>query len=338
VNVNVSGPVRVFALAGGVAALALGVWFFLLGGLSPSASTEPVKVIEPLYGGKKAAAAASVPTSPKRATKPAAKPAGKPSAKPSAKPSPRPAKLANPEQLPLAIARALTRSPVVVVSLYDPEAKVDRISLGEARAGARRAKVGFVALNVLDRRASEALTRKLGVLSAPAFFLYERPGKLVMRIDGFADRDLVAQAAVAALPPTVRRTLPARDAQQARVTQARWSGRANAICREGTVISSTQPATREQVLSAWPALLADFKRSIARLRALPLPTAPAARARTLKLLATWDGVHALAARVFAAVRANDAAQFRTLGTRLTARSGAANALAAELGATTCTVT
>jgi hypothetical protein len=195
VNVNVSGPVRIFALVGGLAALALGVWFFFLGGLSPAASTEPAKVIKPLYGGKKASA---VPV-PKAKTKVKAKAPTKAKPAPAAptpKPKTSPARVPNPERLPLAVARALTRHAVVVVALYDPEAKVDRISLGEARAGARHAKVGFVALNVLDPRASEALTRKLGVLSAPAFFLYRRPGELVTRVDGFADRDLVAQAAL----------------------------------------------------------------------------------------------------------------------------------------------
>ena len=205
---NVSGPVRMFALVGGLAALALGVWFFFLGGVSPSATAEPAKTIEPLYGGRKASAVQTPKprvvakrTAPpaKRGIAPAARP--QPRSRPTSKPKPRPAAVPNPEGLPLAVARALARHPVVVVSLYDPEAKVDRISLGEARAGARRASVGFVALNVLDRRSSEALTRKLGVLSAPAFFLYQRPGKLVMRVDGFADRDLVAQAAVAASPP-----------------------------------------------------------------------------------------------------------------------------------------
>jgi hypothetical protein len=208
VNVNVSAPVRIFAAVGGLAALALGVWFFFLGGLSPGASTEPAKVIKPLYGGKKASAV-PVPASKPKATvkaktaapakvktKPNAKPvATVPASKPKPKPRPTPARVPNPEHLPLAVARALTRNAVVVVSLYDPEAKVDGISLAEARAGARRAGVGFVALDVLDRSASEALTRKLGVLSAPAFFLYRRPGDLVMRVDGFADRDLVAQAA-----------------------------------------------------------------------------------------------------------------------------------------------
>jgi hypothetical protein len=337
VNVNVSGPVRVFALVGGLAALVLGVWFFLLGGLSPSGSSEPVKVIKPLYGGKTASAlpaprvkAKPAPSAPKRASGPAAKA--------ETEPKPRPAKVANPEKLPLALARALTRHAVVVVSLYDPEAKIDRISLGEARAGADRARVGFVALNVLDRRASEPLTRKLGVLSAPAFFLYRRPGELVMRVDGFADRDLVAQAAVSSLPATLRRALPPRAARPARVTQARWSGRANAICREGSGISSAQPTTREALLAAWPGKLAQFKRSVGRLKALPLPTSPAPRARTQRLLGRWDTIHVLAIQVLAAARANDAARFQTLATRLGARGRAANELAAELGATTCTVT
>jgi hypothetical protein len=189
---------------GGLAAPALGAWFFLLGGMSPSATDEPVKVIKPLYGGKTAPAAAPAAkraATPKQATTPVAKAAPTPTAKPKAPPKPAPprAKLANPEGLPLVVVRALARHGVVVVSLYDREAKVDRISLAEARAGARRARVGFVALNVLDRKASEALTRKLGVLSAPAFFLYRRPGELVMRVDGFADRDLVAQAALGAV-------------------------------------------------------------------------------------------------------------------------------------------
>jgi outer membrane biosynthesis protein TonB len=175
VNVYVSGPVRVFALVGGLAALALGAWFFLLGGMSQSAATEPVKEIKPLYGGKQ------TPTAPTARPKPMPKPAvktqaaatkpgttktqaqatpkPKPAPKPKVKPTPKPVALANPEKLPLPVARALARYPVVVVALYSPEAKVDRISLGEARAGAERARVGFVALNALDRRASEALMR-----------------------------------------------------------------------------------------------------------------------------------------------------------------------------------
>jgi hypothetical protein len=202
--VNVSAPVRIFALVGGLAALALGAWFFLLGP-APAASDAPVKVIEPLHPVRKAAAA---PPAAKRAPAkpaPAAKPKAKP--RPAAAAKPAPARVPNPEGLPLVVARALAASPVVVVTLYNPESKVDRISLAEARAGAERARVGFVALNVLRKAHSMPLTRKLGVLSAPAFFLYSRPGELVMRVDGFADRDLVAQAALAASPPRAPRPI-----------------------------------------------------------------------------------------------------------------------------------
>jgi hypothetical protein len=202
---------RIVAILGGAAALGLALWLFVLPVVMPSGPTdEPLKTIKPLHPVKKAGL---VPTAPAKA---AQKPAGPAKAKPAAPAPARPTKPArpkastkravpNPNGLPLAIARALARHPVVVVSLYSPEAKVDGISLGEAAAGAKLAgsSVGFVALNVLDQRQSLPLTRKLGVLSNPAVFVYRRPGNLVMRFDGFADRDLVAQAAVAALPPGV---------------------------------------------------------------------------------------------------------------------------------------
>lgn len=329
-NVNISGPVRVFALIGALAAAGLGVWFFLLGGLSPAPSaSEPVKEIKPLYGGKPRAAVTTPAATPKSA--PATAPAADP------KPAPKPKAVPNPKGLPLPLARALAQHPVVVVSLYDAESKVDWISLGEARAGARRAGVGFVALNVLERRASEALMRKLGVLSAPAFFLYKRPGELVMRLDGFADRDLVAQAAVSVLPPALRRVLPAHARAPVRVTQARWSGRANAICREGSGISKSQLTTREQVVAAGPKLLAAFRRDLARLRALPRPTAAAARARTERLLRTWGALYALDVQLLEAIKAADAARARTIVERFGTRGRVANRLADDLGATTCTV-
>ena len=301
VNVNVSGPVRVFALVGALAAAGLGIWFVLLGGLSPAPSaSEPVKEIKPLYGGKPKAAP-------------------------------------NPNGLPLPLARALAQHPVVVVSLYDAEAKVDWISVGEARAGARRAGVGFVALNVLRRSASEALMRKLGVLSAPAFFLYKRPGRLVMRLDGFADRDLVAQAAVSALPPALRRGGPAPAAASLHVTQARWSGRANAICSEASGITAEHLTTREQVVAEAPRLLATFRRTIGRLRALPRPTSRAARARTDKLLGMWSALYALDVQIFDALKAADGPRLKRTAARFTARGHEANRLATELGAATCSV-
>jgi hypothetical protein len=40
----------------------------------------------------------------------------------------------------------------------------------------------------------------LGVLPDPAVLVYRRPGDLVARFDGFADRDTVAQAATNVAP------------------------------------------------------------------------------------------------------------------------------------------
>jgi hypothetical protein len=203
--VNVSAPIRIFALVGALAALALGGWFFLLAP-KPTAGAEPPKTVEQLRQARKAGAAAA-PSKPKPAKAAAAPARAKAKPKPAAEVAARPAqkaktrKVRNPEGLPLLVARALAASPVVVVSLYSPESKVDRISLAEARAGAQRAGAAFVALNVLSKPHSEPLTRKLGVLSAPAFLLYRGSGELVMRVDGFVDRDLVAQAALAAAPP-----------------------------------------------------------------------------------------------------------------------------------------
>jgi hypothetical protein len=51
-----------------------------------------------------------------------------------------------------------------------------------------------VPLDVLDERQAGPLTSLLGVLPDPAVLVYRRPGDLVARFDGFADRDTVAQA------------------------------------------------------------------------------------------------------------------------------------------------
>ena len=93
------------------------------------------------------------------------------------------------------VATALRTHDVVVVSLFDPQARVDRISLAEASAGAKAAHAGFVPLDVLRQRLAGPLLRQLGVLPDPAVLVYRRPGDIVARFDGFADRDTVAQAA-----------------------------------------------------------------------------------------------------------------------------------------------
>jgi len=97
--------------------------------------------------------------------------------------------------LPNAIATALGRHQTVVVSLYNPYSEVDGIAFAEARAGAKSAGVGFVPLNVLSEAQVGKLTQMLGLLPDPGLLVYIRPGTLVARIGGFADKETVAQAA-----------------------------------------------------------------------------------------------------------------------------------------------
>lgn len=102
--------------------------------------------------------------------------------------------------LPLVLSRALASNPVTVVALYDPSAELDELALAEARAGAADAKVGFLAINVFNERQVRPLTQLLGVLNSPSLLVYKRPSTLFVRIDGFSDRQTVAQAAANARP------------------------------------------------------------------------------------------------------------------------------------------
>jgi hypothetical protein len=115
----------------------------------------------------------------------------------SARPKPRPKKVvAPPNQLPRAIRRALAADNVVVVALYDPRAKIDGTAMREARAGAEKAGSSFVPVDVRDNGDVDSLNAKYGVLQDPAVLVLRPPGSLVVRIDGFADRETVAQAAL----------------------------------------------------------------------------------------------------------------------------------------------
>jgi len=104
--------------------------------------------------------------------------------------------------LPQALQWQLSQHKIVVVSIYDPNASVDAISVAEAHAGAVEAGAGFLLVNVLDNSLAGLLTGVLpsgGLLPDPGVLIYRAPGTLALRIDGFADRDAVAQAAADAL-------------------------------------------------------------------------------------------------------------------------------------------
>jgi len=105
------------------------------------------------------------------------------------------AKAVQANSLPPAVRSALSADEVVVVALYDPKAKIDPTAMREARAGAERAGTPFVAVDV-RKQSVAALNARYGVVHDPAVLVLRQPGSLVVRLDGFADRDTVAQAAV----------------------------------------------------------------------------------------------------------------------------------------------
>jgi len=105
--------------------------------------------------------------------------------------------------MPGSLAIELQTHEVVVVALYAPKSSIDALVLGEARQGAAAAGAGFVALNVTNERIAAPLTSLLTtgasaadrVLDDPAVLVFQRPRTLFVRLNGYTDRDTVAQAA-----------------------------------------------------------------------------------------------------------------------------------------------
>lgn len=172
---KISLPVRVFA----VVVLLVGMaGMLMLRTMGPS--DEPVAVPAPVQ-------AAAVKTPAKAAPAPAA--------------APTPAPVNAPEpQLPASgfprvVDRALARHEVVVLSLVVPGARVDELAAAEAEAGARLGGAGFLTLNVLDESVARALLTKLEGVQDPSVVVVKRSGEIALELNGFVDRETVAQAA-----------------------------------------------------------------------------------------------------------------------------------------------
>jgi hypothetical protein len=195
VTFTLSPPIRYAALLGLLAALLIGGGMTVLGHGESSVATTPHVIKHHPFGPgvKKKKATVAPKKHSAHATKSKAAPAVTPTPKAALRPSAVAAALA--AGLPNAIATALGRHQTVVVSLYNPYSEVDGIAFAEARAGAKIAGVGFVPLNVLSEAQVGKLTQMLGLLPDPGLLVYIRPGTLVARISGFADKETVAQAA-----------------------------------------------------------------------------------------------------------------------------------------------
>jgi hypothetical protein len=189
-------PVIALAVLGGIVAT------FMVYSTLPSGaeSTLPVKSLAKKAPVRKPVAKAKA----KAKTKPAAaKPAVKPKTKPVVVPTAPVRKPVEPPKgdpvdangLPLVLARTLAKHPVTVVALYDPAAAIDAMALAEARAGAAEVKAGFLALSIRSEPQVRPLAQLLGVLESPSVLVYERPNTLFVRLNGFSDRQTIAQAA-----------------------------------------------------------------------------------------------------------------------------------------------
>jgi hypothetical protein len=229
VNITISPPIRILALVGLIAIVAFGASTMLLGHSSNATRTStaqphsgrrvnnvapktPVHTAAKPHANVKTPAKthASVATHPKTTTKAHAKTATKP-----AKPKPR-GNLVYAD-LPAPLQWQLALHEVVVVTLYNPNADVDAISVAEAHAGALDAGAGFLLVSVLDNAVAGPLTALLpggGLLPDPGVLVYRAPGDILVRLDGFADRTTVAQAVANALAPG---STPARSAPAATI-------------------------------------------------------------------------------------------------------------------------
>ncbi len=197
-STQISPQIRIVALAGLLLAVVGGGAVLLLG-RSQHATTVPPAPARVTTSTPTPAASAPAAQPAKPATRHAATPAA--TARHTATPSTaRRGNLVD-ARLPAPLQWALSQHRIVVVSLYNPRANVDAISVAEAHAGASAAKVGYLLVNVLNNKVAGPMTALLpggGLLPNPGVLIFRAPGRLVYRFDGFVDRNAVAQAAASA--------------------------------------------------------------------------------------------------------------------------------------------
>ena len=186
---TISRPVQIFALVAIVAAVG-GVGMLAL--KPKHAATPPVVVTKAPVKPATMAPTHRATTTPSVTAKPAVAP------KPATTAPKPPVSPVGTNGLPNALNAAFRKHRIVVVSLFDPQSSTDAISYAEARA----AGAGFLGVSLMDSTTAGALTTALpggGLLPEPGILIYRAPGTLVERIDGFTDRDVVAQAAAASV-------------------------------------------------------------------------------------------------------------------------------------------
>jgi hypothetical protein len=190
---KISLPVRIFAILIVLAGLA---GMLAMRTMSPKVD-ESAPIAQPV---KRDYATPSAKTTPKPA-KTAASAHGAKATKPApAKPKPVLNPVIPPTGFPVAVDLALRQHEVVVVSLVLPGARVDELAAAEAEAGAKLGGAGFLALNVLNEGVARKLLTKLATAEDPSLLVLKRSGEVALQLNGFVDRETVAQAAANASP------------------------------------------------------------------------------------------------------------------------------------------
>ena len=329
---TVSPQIRIVALVGVLAAAALGVFMFTTRSAPSSVDAAALPKIKPLYHGRKVAAHPTPTTAVK-------KHAAVPKTHAAANPTPvRPASPKTPivtaTGLPVVLVTALERHPVVVVALFDPQSRVDGISLREASAGAAASNAGFVPLNVLDASQAGPLMKLLGVLPDPAVLVYRRPGDLVARFDGFADKDTVAQAVTNVAPNGLAQQAASQPVE---VTRQAWAQRASKICvttwANAPGVKRTAPLA-EKLRWARDELTRE-RALVSALAALPLPTAQSDRLLAQTLITTDRQFVAIDESLYEAMTRQDRAAIASLLPTEAAAIDRSVAAARTVGATGC---
>ena len=146
-ELSISPQMRVVALVGLLAAFALAGGMLFLTRSQASAPASDLSASELSQALQPVTKAKTAPTRTPAAVKPAAKPAVPAKARP----------LVNKDGVPTVIVDALRRSPAAVVALTARGSQIDRMTLAEAKAGARAAGVPYVQIDVLNAQLGRAI-------------------------------------------------------------------------------------------------------------------------------------------------------------------------------------
>ena len=96
--------------------------------------------------------------------------------------------------LPAPLRSALIHSRLVVAVLYAPGDAVDAEVMAAARNGAATQHAPVVGLNIRNDSVAAATASWMANVVEPAVLVVERPGKIVVELDGYTDEASVAQA------------------------------------------------------------------------------------------------------------------------------------------------